>query len=79
MNPFQTFPILSSTPPTKDWSAVSVNSDLGTKTIYKALVAQVERFQEELKTIAETGQPTAKHKARSRANKRDGEHVFPST
>lgn len=69
MNPFQTFPILSSTPPAKDWSAVSVNSDLGTKTIYRALAVQVERFQEELKTIAETGQPSAKRKARSKDNK----------
>lgn len=40
-----------------------MNSDLGTGTIYRALAAQVERFQEELKTTAETGRPSAKHKA----------------
>lgn len=60
---FQTFPNLSSPPPTKDWSDVSVNSDLGTGTIYRSLAALVESFQEELETIAETGQWNAKHKA----------------
>ncbi|XP_070785877.1 E3 ubiquitin-protein ligase TRIM39 [Enoplosus armatus] len=53
------FPILSSPPPAKDWSGVSVNSDLGTGTIYRSLAAQVERFQEELKNIAETGFPAS--------------------
>lgn len=42
---------------------MSLNSDLGTGTIYRALAAQVERFQEELMTTAETGRPSAKHKA----------------
>nr|XP_046236996.1 E3 ubiquitin-protein ligase TRIM39 [Scatophagus argus] len=53
----KTFPILCSPPPAKDWSAVSVNSDLGTGTIYRSLAEQVERFHEELKNIAETGFP----------------------
>lgn len=56
------FPLLSSTPPAKDWSAVSLNFDLGTETIYRELAAKVEKFQKELKTIAETGQPSAKYK-----------------
>ncbi|XP_044038849.1 E3 ubiquitin-protein ligase TRIM39 isoform X2 [Siniperca chuatsi] len=55
----KTFPILSSPPPAKDWSGVSVNSDLGTGTIYRSLAAQMERFQEELKNIAETGFPAS--------------------
>lgn len=53
----KTFPVLSSPPPTRDWSGVSVNSDLGTGTIYRSLAAQVERFKEELKNAAETGFP----------------------
>ncbi|TMS02140.1 E3 ubiquitin-protein ligase TRIM39 [Larimichthys crocea] len=53
----KSFPIPLSLPPTKDWSGVSVNSDLGTGTIYRSLAAQVERFQETLKNIAETGFP----------------------
>ncbi|XP_039997511.1 E3 ubiquitin-protein ligase TRIM39 [Xiphias gladius] len=55
----KTFPILSSLPPAKDWSSVSVNSDLGTGTIYRSLAALVERFQEELKVVAETGFPAS--------------------
>ncbi|XP_044196773.1 E3 ubiquitin-protein ligase TRIM7 isoform X1 [Thunnus albacares] len=53
----KTFPILSSPPPAKDWSGVSVNSDLGTGTIYRSLAVLVERFQKELNSIAETGFP----------------------
>ncbi|XP_049425344.1 E3 ubiquitin-protein ligase TRIM39 [Epinephelus fuscoguttatus] len=55
----KTFPMLSSPPPAKDWSGVSVNSDLGTRTIYRSLAAVMERFQEELKVIAETGFPVS--------------------
>ncbi|XP_036967675.1 E3 ubiquitin-protein ligase TRIM39 [Acanthopagrus latus] len=53
----KTFPSLCSPPPAKDWSAVSVDSDLGTGTIYRSLVAQMEKFQAELKKITETGFP----------------------
>ncbi|XP_022616823.1 E3 ubiquitin-protein ligase TRIM39-like [Seriola dumerili] len=55
----KTFPVLSSPPPARDWSGVAVNSDLGTGTIYRSLAALVERFQEQLKNIAETGFPPA--------------------
>ncbi|XP_026208753.1 E3 ubiquitin-protein ligase TRIM39 isoform X2 [Anabas testudineus] len=55
----KTFPILSSPPPAKDWSGVSVNSDLGTETIYRSMVALVERFEDELKNIAENGFPAS--------------------
>ncbi|KAK2900072.1 hypothetical protein Q8A73_013201 [Channa argus] len=51
----KTFPILSSPPTAKDWSEVSVTSDLGTRTIYRSMAALVERFQRELKNIEETG------------------------
>ncbi|XP_030609824.1 E3 ubiquitin-protein ligase TRIM39 isoform X2 [Archocentrus centrarchus] len=51
----KTFPILASPPPTRNWSTVSVNTDLGTESIYKSLAAQVEKFYEELKNIAEKG------------------------
>uniref|UniRef100_UPI0037E881CC E3 ubiquitin-protein ligase TRIM39 isoform X2 n=1 Tax=Semicossyphus pulcher TaxID=241346 RepID=UPI0037E881CC len=54
----KTFPVLANPPPAKDWSCVSVNSDLGTGTIYRSLAVQVERFQKELRTVAETGFPT---------------------
>uniref|UniRef100_UPI003AAF02B2 zinc-binding protein A33 isoform X2 n=1 Tax=Centroberyx gerrardi TaxID=166262 RepID=UPI003AAF02B2 len=53
----KSFPSLSTPPPARDWSGVSVNSDLGTGTIYRSLAALVERFQEELKNIAEIGFP----------------------
>ncbi|XP_070711040.1 E3 ubiquitin-protein ligase TRIM39 [Pempheris klunzingeri] len=55
----KTYPLLSSPPPAKDWSGVSVNFDLGTGTIYRSLAAQVERFQEQLKMVAETGFPAS--------------------
>ncbi|KAK5848194.1 hypothetical protein PBY51_005829 [Eleginops maclovinus] len=55
MHCVKTFPVLSSPPPAKDWSGVGVTSDLGTGTVYRSLAAQVERFQEELKTILGKG------------------------
>nr|XP_020479925.1 nuclear factor 7, brain-like [Monopterus albus] len=51
----KSFPFLASPAPTKDWSRVSLNSDLGTGSIYRSLAAVVERFQEELKTLSNTG------------------------
>ncbi|XP_068611779.1 E3 ubiquitin-protein ligase TRIM68 [Brachionichthys hirsutus] len=57
MHCVKTFPNICSPPPIKDWTGVMVNSDLGTGTIYISLAAQVERFREELKNIAETGFP----------------------
>lgn len=62
LTPFQMFPVLSSTSYAKDWSAVSLKSGLGTGPIYRELAAQLETFQDELSAIAETGQPSAKHK-----------------
>ncbi|KAM3857525.1 E3 ubiquitin-protein ligase TRIM39 [Diretmus argenteus] len=55
----KTFPALSTAPPIRDWSGVSVNSDLGTKTIYRSLATLVERFQEELKKVADIGFPAS--------------------
>ncbi|XP_061769049.1 E3 ubiquitin-protein ligase TRIM39 [Nerophis ophidion] len=51
----KSFPGVCSIPPTKDWSGVSVASDLGTSAIYKSLAAQVEKFQERLRSVTETG------------------------
>ncbi|KAG7497763.1 E3 ubiquitin-protein ligase TRIM39-like [Solea senegalensis] len=51
----QTFPTLSSPPPTKNWSGVSLNSNLGTGSIYRTLAALVEKFNGELRNIAEKG------------------------
>ncbi|KAJ3585513.1 hypothetical protein NHX12_014232 [Muraenolepis orangiensis] len=51
------FPTLSSPPPTRDWSAVSVNSDLGTTAIYTELAALVGKFQEQLNNAADMGFP----------------------
>ncbi|KAF7231675.1 E3 ubiquitin-protein ligase TRIM39-like [Nothobranchius furzeri] len=52
-----TFSGLSRPPATKDWSGVSLNSDLRTAAVYRSLLATVEKFQEELKTAMETGFP----------------------
>ncbi|XP_061816571.1 E3 ubiquitin-protein ligase TRIM39 [Nerophis lumbriciformis] len=51
----KSFPGICSIPPTKDWSGVSVASDLGTSAIYKSLAAQVDKFQERLRSVTETG------------------------
>lgn len=53
--PFQTLPSLILTPPVQDWSAVSISSYLGTSNIYRKLAVQMERFNEELKTVTEKG------------------------
>ncbi|XP_029382397.1 E3 ubiquitin-protein ligase TRIM39 isoform X2 [Echeneis naucrates] len=53
----KTFPAISSPLPAKDWSGVSVNTDLGTRTIYRSLAALVGRFREELDNVAESGFP----------------------
>ncbi|XP_035462834.1 zinc finger protein RFP isoform X1 [Scophthalmus maximus] len=53
------FAVLSGPPPSKNWSGVSVNSDLGTGIVYRSLAALVERFQEELRNVAEKGFPAA--------------------
>ncbi|XP_068444473.1 E3 ubiquitin-protein ligase TRIM39 [Clinocottus analis] len=53
----KTFPVLSSPPPARDWSGMSVNSDLGTGTVFRSLAVLVEKFQKELLIIAETGFP----------------------
>ncbi|XP_076027729.1 pyrin-like [Genypterus blacodes] len=55
----KSFPSVSTLPPTKEWSGASVNSDLGTGTIYRALLVVVERFQEDLKHFAESGFPAS--------------------
>lgn len=54
----KTFPGLSTPPVTKDWSGVSLNTDLGTAPIYRSLAATVKKFQEDLKNILETGFPS---------------------
>ncbi|XP_008319122.2 E3 ubiquitin-protein ligase TRIM39 [Cynoglossus semilaevis] len=55
----KTFANLSVPPPTKDWSAVTVNPDLGTNGIYRTLLVEVEKFQEELRNAAEKGFPNS--------------------
>ncbi|XP_060922482.1 E3 ubiquitin-protein ligase TRIM39 [Limanda limanda] len=55
----KTFHLLSTPPPTKNWSGVSVTSDLGSGTIYRSLVALLEKFQEELRNISEKGFPSS--------------------
>ncbi|XP_014328147.1 E3 ubiquitin-protein ligase TRIM39-like [Xiphophorus maculatus] len=54
----KTFPSLSTPPVTKDWSGVSLNTDLGTAAIYRPLAATVEKFQRDLKNILENGFPS---------------------
>ncbi|TWW63580.1 Zinc-binding protein A33 [Takifugu flavidus] len=53
----KTFPSLILPPPVQDWSAVSIGTYLGTKNIYRKLAVQVERFNQELKNVAEKGFP----------------------
>ncbi|CAL8241329.1 unnamed protein product [Merluccius merluccius] len=53
----KSFPALSSPPPTKDWSEVSVSSDLGTAAIYRSLATLVGKFQDQLNHIADMGFP----------------------
>ncbi|XP_049603527.1 E3 ubiquitin-protein ligase TRIM39 [Syngnathus scovelli] len=49
------FATVPAPPPTKDWSGVSVSSDLGISAIYRSLAGEVEKFQEQLRGITETG------------------------
>ncbi|XP_041926559.1 E3 ubiquitin-protein ligase TRIM39 isoform X3 [Alosa sapidissima] len=46
---------VSSPPPIKDWSEVSVTSDLGTRRVYQSVCQLLERFQEELQRLPEVG------------------------
>ncbi|XP_051920200.1 E3 ubiquitin-protein ligase TRIM7 isoform X2 [Hippocampus zosterae] len=41
--------------PTNDWSGVSITCDLGINAIYRSLAGEVEKFQEQLRGIIETG------------------------
>ncbi|XP_074479548.1 E3 ubiquitin-protein ligase TRIM39 isoform X2 [Sebastes fasciatus] len=59
MHCIKMFPILSSPPPAKDWSGVTLSSDLGTGPIYRSLADLVEKFGKELKNFAETGFPAS--------------------
>uniref|UniRef100_A0A3P9JGN2 Bloodthirsty-related gene family, member 1 n=1 Tax=Oryzias latipes TaxID=8090 RepID=A0A3P9JGN2_ORYLA len=51
----KTFQTLSSPPPSKDWSGVSLNCDLGTSAVYRTLATMVKKFQEELQKVTESG------------------------
>ncbi|XP_011490975.2 E3 ubiquitin-protein ligase TRIM39 [Oryzias latipes] len=53
----KTFQTLSSPPPSKDWSGVSLNCDLGTSAVYRTLATMVKKFQEELQKVTESGFP----------------------
>uniref|UniRef100_A0A096MBK0 Tripartite motif-containing protein 7-like n=1 Tax=Poecilia formosa TaxID=48698 RepID=A0A096MBK0_POEFO len=52
----KTFPSLSTPPVTKNWTGVSLNTDLGTAAIYRSLAATVEKFQRDLRNILEHGE-----------------------
>uniref|UniRef100_A0A3P9JGR8 Bloodthirsty-related gene family, member 1 n=1 Tax=Oryzias latipes TaxID=8090 RepID=A0A3P9JGR8_ORYLA len=45
---------LSSPPPSKDWSGVSLNCDLGTSAVYRTLATMVKKFQEELQKVTDS-------------------------
>ncbi|XP_077401109.1 E3 ubiquitin-protein ligase TRIM39 isoform X2 [Vanacampus margaritifer] len=49
------FATVPAPPPTKDWSGVSVSNDLGISGIYRSLAGEVEKFQEQLRIVTETG------------------------
>ncbi|KAL2079725.1 hypothetical protein ACEWY4_025469 [Coilia grayii] len=49
------FSVLSSPPEVKDWSEVSLTSDLGTKTVYQSVCQLLQGFQEELQKLPEVG------------------------
>lgn len=50
---FQTFPALSTPPQTKDWSGVSVVSELTSGVILKPVNHMMERFQEDMQKLPE--------------------------
>uniref|UniRef100_A0A8K9XHS4 B30.2/SPRY domain-containing protein n=1 Tax=Oncorhynchus mykiss TaxID=8022 RepID=A0A8K9XHS4_ONCMY len=52
----KTYPALCTPPPIRDWSGVSVNSDLGTGPIYTSLSVLVQRFQEEISRMVQFGE-----------------------
>ncbi|XP_012995952.3 E3 ubiquitin-protein ligase TRIM39 isoform X2 [Esox lucius] len=56
-NYIQSYPSLCTPPPIRDWSGVSVNTDLETGPVYKSLSVLVQHFQEELARMAEFGVP----------------------
>ncbi|XP_077444161.1 E3 ubiquitin-protein ligase TRIM39 [Stigmatopora argus] len=49
------FATVSTPPPGRDWSAVSLNCDLGIGAICRSLASEVEKFQEQLRGITEMG------------------------
>ncbi|KAM8881899.1 zinc finger protein RFP [Synchiropus picturatus] len=51
----ENFPIVSSHPQTKDWSGVSMDFNMGTDNIYRTLADLMERYQEQLRSLGETG------------------------
>ncbi|XP_042185341.1 E3 ubiquitin-protein ligase TRIM39 isoform X1 [Oncorhynchus tshawytscha] len=51
----KSYPALCTPPPIRDWSGVSVNSDLGTGPIYTSLSVLVQRFQEDISRMVQFG------------------------
>uniref|UniRef100_A0A3B4TQN0 E3 ubiquitin-protein ligase TRIM21-like n=1 Tax=Seriola dumerili TaxID=41447 RepID=A0A3B4TQN0_SERDU len=49
----KTYPALSTPPPAKDWSCVSVSSELTSGVILRTVSPMMERFQEELRKLPE--------------------------
>ncbi|XP_077597853.1 E3 ubiquitin-protein ligase TRIM21 [Stigmatopora nigra] len=49
------FATISTPPPGRDWSSVSLNCDLGIGAICRSLASEVEKFQEQLRGITEMG------------------------
>lgn len=49
----QVFPTMSTTPKTKDWSSVSLESDLTSGRILKTVSQTLDRLQEELRVLPE--------------------------
>ncbi|KAK7910019.1 hypothetical protein WMY93_014703 [Mugilogobius chulae] len=53
----KTLPCLSAPPLVSDWSSLSLTFDLGAETVYRSLSLQLQKFQDELRSVAEKGFP----------------------
>ncbi|XP_071360820.1 E3 ubiquitin-protein ligase TRIM39-like [Trachinotus anak] len=64
----KTFPVLSTPPPAKNWSSVSVSSELTSGVILRMVSPMMERFQEEMRKLPEVCQRTSVDQSAPRPN-----------
>ncbi|XP_023252999.1 E3 ubiquitin-protein ligase TRIM39-like isoform X1 [Seriola lalandi dorsalis] len=64
----KTYPALSTPPPAKDWSCVSVSSELTSGVILRTVSPMMERFEEELRKLPEVCQRSLEDQSVPRPN-----------